>query len=115
MSEQSEQKYPSFLQQGKNLADFSFELIKRAINGESLMVSEKIQEERMVICRSCEFYDKSQNRCTECGCWLDQKTKFALDSCPIQKWSISNEDWVNGKYNELLQNLDKGCCGGDNL
>jgi len=46
---------------------------------------------------------------------LDQKTKFALDSCPIQKWSISNEDWMNGKYNELLQNLDEGCCGGDNL
>ena len=110
----NENQYPSFLEQGKNLAEFSFELVKKAMMGESLFVSEKVQEERMEICKSCEFFDPKETRCVKCGCWLEQKTKFALDACPIQKWSMSNEDWMNGKYNELLQDLDKECCKGNN-
>lgn len=106
-----EKQYPSFLEQGKNLADFSFELIKRAMMGEALMVSEKVQEERMTVCRSCEFYDGSQNRCTQCGCWLEQKTKFSLDSCPLQKWTVSKEDWINTNFDKIIENFDKcpGC------
>ena len=50
-----EKQYPSFLEQGKNLADFSFDLIKKALKSEALFVSPKVQEERMSVCRSCEF------------------------------------------------------------
>lgn len=107
-----ENQYPSLIDQGKNLAEFSFELVKRAMQSEALFVSDKIQNERMKICKSCEKYDETQNRCIECGCWLNQKTKFALDSCPLKKWDISNEDWINGKYDQLLQ--DRECCNKKN-
>lgn len=98
-----EKQYPSFLEQGKNLADFSFDLIKKALRSEALFVSPKVQEERMSVCRSCEFYDEKEIRCTQCGCWLEAKTKFSLDSCPLQKWDISREDWVNTNFDKLLE------------
>ncbi len=106
-----EKQYPSLVEQGKNLAGFSFELVKQAIRGGALVVSDKVQNERMEICKSCEKYDESENRCMQCGCWLEPKTKFALDSCPLGKWKETDEDWMNGKYEELLENINKtGCC-----
>ena len=38
-----EKNYPSLLKQGKNLAEFSFELIKNAIQTGALQVSEEIK------------------------------------------------------------------------
>lgn len=101
-----ENQYPSLPQQGKNFAKFAFEVIRKAMSSDALFVSEEVQQERLSICRACEFYDESQGRCKECGCWLEQKTKFALDSCPLDKWVESDESWVNGKFDELVENLD---------
>ena len=83
-----ESEYPSLPEQGKNLAKFTFEVLKKALanGGASLLVSEKIQRERLEICKSCPKYDDLQHRCKECGCPLGAKVKFALDSCPLGKW-----------------------------
>jgi hypothetical protein len=105
MSEEKE--YPSLFEQGKNLAEFSFELIKRALMSEALLVSDEVQSQRMQICTSCEKYDKLQDRCVECGCFIQPKTRYALDSCPLHKWKESNIDWMNGKFDTIIGDIEK--------
>ena len=41
-------------------------------------------EERMKICKKCEYY--SRGRCVSCGCILSLKTKMDTEKCPIDKW-----------------------------
>ena len=105
MTEQRE--YPSLPEQGKNLASFAFEIVKKALQGEALTVSAEVKQQRMEICKQCDRYDPEQLRCKECGCLLEYKTDFALDSCPLGKWSESKDDWVNGKFDKLLEGIDK--------
>ena len=49
-----ENEYPSLPEQGKNLAKFTFEILKRAVanGGASLFVSEEVQRERLSILQS---------------------------------------------------------------
>lgn len=105
MSEQKE--YPSLPEQGKNLASFAFEIVKKALYGEALTVSDEIKQTRLNICKICDKYDEEPNRCIECGCFLEYKTGFALDSCPLGKWGESKDDWMNGKFDELLNKINE--------
>lgn len=100
-------EYPSLIQQGKNLAEFSFELIKNALETGALHVSEEVKNQRLEICRACDKYDPDQIRCTECGCFLEHKAEFSLDSCPLEKWGESNKDWINEKFNTLIENMER--------
>jgi hypothetical protein len=100
-------EYPSLPQQGKNFASFAFEMVKKAMQSQALIVTEEVKESRLNICRSCDKYDPDQHRCKECGCLLEYKATFALDSCPLQKWTESNDAWMNGKFDELLEDLTK--------
>mgnify|MGYP003346840499 CR=1 FL=1 len=105
MNEKKE--YPSLFEQGKNLAEFSFELVKNALNTGALLVSDEVQSQRMEVCKSCEKYDETQNRCVECGCFLEHKTRFSLDSCPLNKWGESKEDWMKEKFDTLMGDMEK--------
>jgi len=98
-------KYPSLLQQGKNLAEFSFELIKNAVQTGALEVSDEVKKQRLDICRGCNKYDSDQVRCIECGCFLESKASFALNSCPIGKWEESNKDWIE-KFNDVIEGME---------
>ena len=99
-------EYPSVPEMGANLAKFAFDLIKKSMKGDALLVSKEISDQRMEICKSCEYYDAEQLRCRHCGCFLEHKVKWALDSCPIEKWAASDKDWVDGK-NILYVNPDR--------
>ena len=101
-----DKNYPSLLQQGKNLAEFSFELIKNAIQTGALEVSDEIKNQRLEICKTCEKYDAQQVRCIECGCFLESKAGFALNSCPIGKWEESNKDWME-RFDDVIGDLEK--------
>jgi hypothetical protein len=89
--------YPSLPEQGKNLTKFTFEVVKQAFSSNALFVSPEVKQQRLNICKKCEYYDDSQVRCKHCGCFLNHKTNFALDSCPIDKWVSSDADWVNNE------------------
>lgn len=104
-----ENEYPSLPEQGKNLAKFTFEILKRAVanGGASLIVSDEVQRERLSVCKKCPKYDELQHRCKECGCPLGSKVKFALDSCPLKKWKESDSDWINEEYENIFNNLNK--------
>ena len=116
MSEKND--YPSLSKQGENLAKFVWDVMQEAFNGnnESLIVSDEVYNERMEICKSCQYYDDSlvhhNNpeekiiQCMKCGCWLTAKAKMSLDSCPIGKWSTNNDKFLNEKYPEIKQRID---------
>lgn len=97
--------YPSLPEQGKNLAKFALDVIKNAMGSNTLFVSDEIREQRLETCRGCEWYDEKQVRCKHCGCFLNEKTKFSLDSCPIGKWKESDRDWMNGGFEKFLDEI----------
>lgn len=102
------QDYPSLLEQGKNLAKFSWDVINyiHKNQGEVLIVSDKVFDERLEICRGCEKYDKYENRCKECGCFIPAKAKIILDSCPLNKWTEDKEGW-DKKFEDITKKLEE--------
>ena len=105
----TEKQYPSLSEQGKNLAKFSFDLIKNALQSGALMVSEEIKTQRLEICKSCEWYDDNneQSKCKKCGCFVIPKVSFAIDSCPANKWGENLDDWTNGKFDEIMKKTEE--------
>lgn len=94
-----EKSYPSLFEQGKNLAKFSWKLLKHinekiSIDGiESLLVTTEIYNQRIEICKSCPKFDEKKIKCTECGCYLPVKAKVLFDDCPLDKWGMDDKEW----------------------
>ena len=88
MSDQPE--YPSLGQQAKNLAKFTVDVVKDQVIGSEtnsvLYASDTVYEQRLEVCKGCEYYDVEQNRCKHCGCWLKYKARFSAGQCPVGKW-----------------------------
>lgn len=51
-----------------------------------LIVSEEKAEERMSICKTCNYFVAEYSRCSNCGCSMFVKTKLQAMKCPIGKW-----------------------------
>lgn len=73
---------PSLLQQMGNAVVAG---IKYALNGFKNVEEEEIKR-RMEICQQCPFYDKEQNKCSKCGCFMKFKSMMESEHCPIGKW-----------------------------
>ena len=43
-------------------------------------------EERMAICKNCEWLRPIINQCKKCGCFMNLKTKIKSTKCPLRKW-----------------------------
>lgn len=71
---------PSVPQMAKNLAKEVATWLK---NGAPIS-SQIVIEERMTLCRACEFF--KNERCMKCGCWMNAKTHLETAKCPIGKW-----------------------------
>lgn len=99
-------EYPSLIQQGKNLAGFTWELLNYITKNEEkvLFVSDEVYKERIKICRSCDRYDELENRCVECGCYVPGKAKINIDSCPLKKWDVDSSNWEE-KFSEIQKDL----------
>jgi len=80
MTEEQPQ-YPSLIQQAKNLAQFTSDVVN-----DPNKVDDAVYEQRLDVCKSCNFYDVEQNRCMQCGCWLKYKARYSAGQCPIGKW-----------------------------
>ena len=52
----------------------------------------KVSEERMKICRECDYFKPSTNQCKKCGCFMNGKTMFMDSKCPIGKWDKHTEE-----------------------
>lgn len=54
-------------------------------------VSDKIKHRRLAICRNCKTKSGkkmvlSTGNCRKCGCFVNLKTEYKSESCPIGKW-----------------------------
>jgi hypothetical protein len=72
-------------------------------------VSEQEAERRMSVCGGCDRRDAEENKCMECGCFLDLKTAAAtnwnarrnrneITHCPLGRWG--DKDTAN-VYREI--------------
>jgi len=57
------------------------------IESEELFLANKEtrSEQRMTICRECPELG-ALNRCRQCGCFMNIKTRIYSASCPLGKW-----------------------------
>lgn len=103
-----EKKYPSLIEQGKNLSKFTLDVIKHinSTGGKNLFADDDLFNERMEICKKCDKYDSEQQRCFECGCFLETKARIILDSCPLNKWTESLGDWEKA-FEEMVTEMEK--------
>lgn len=76
---------PSFLEK---VANFTKSAINHVSKG-MVKVSDTVKQERMAICQSCPFFNKTDPTnptCNKCGCFLQIKTGWASEKCPENKW-----------------------------
>jgi hypothetical protein len=54
-------------------------------------VSNKIYEERISICKSCDHYFKLTGSCKICKCFMKIKTRISAMECPEQYWKKTQD------------------------
>lgn len=66
------------------------DIAKDLMHGNLEFVQSHIQNERALVCLSCEkrqpILGTSIGRCSQCGCFLDAKCKLTHSTCPLGKW-----------------------------
>lgn len=77
---------PSFKDMVKSLAGTMKDVAGGVLHGEGLLVTEQIYNERMSVCNGCEFFRQEDKRCSQCGCFMEAKTRLKKTYCPIHKW-----------------------------
>jgi uncharacterized paraquat-inducible protein A len=80
------QSYPSAPQMAKNLAQSISNNIASVAAGNPLTVTSESAQQRLAICKQCEFFDEAQDRCKRCGCKMAIKTYLKAEKCPVGKW-----------------------------
>ena len=75
-----------------------------------IFASRYVYQQRMSVCKSCEYYMPKIFTCRECGCFMPAKTKIANLRCPKDKWTEvygteenPPEDDVPDEKEELLR------------
>ncbi len=48
------------------------------------------KEERLEVCKGCQYYNAAKNKCTRCGCNLTLKTAYVNSKCPIDLWGCKD-------------------------
>ncbi len=79
-------KMPGMGKLAKNFSGAAKRAAKAAIKGEAVFVNKLTKDTRLAICNMCEL--RSGSRCShpECGCFLQEKTKYATETCDEGKW-----------------------------
>lgn len=77
---------PSVGQMAANLAQSVGRNLRSVAAGNSLRISDEMANNRLSICKSCEFFNQVQQRCGKCGCYMAVKTYLKAERCPIGKW-----------------------------
>jgi hypothetical protein len=52
----------------------------------SVVVPERIEDERTRICEGCDDFDSRCRQCQVCTCLVDVKVLLKAESCPKNKW-----------------------------
>ena len=71
-------------------------------------VSPDLKSKRLDICKSCDKFNSQNTTCNECGCFLNIKTSWASEKCPLDKWLALTSDQMTAS-NLNTENSDCGC------
>ena len=88
----SPEVYPNLFEMGLNLGGTLERAGKALLSGKRIQVSKSIHDKRLEACMGtkglpkCEYYDRAQGRCRECGCFIHAKAWVATDDCRIGRW-----------------------------
>ena len=100
----------SLLQKTKNFAKSA----ARHISNGMPVVDNEEMEKRLKLCISCDRYNSDTKTCSECGCNVEIKAKWALEYCPLKKWDKMEQKTPGGIYLPAKTLPRSGCggCGG---
>jgi len=56
------------------------------LNSNEPKTTEEIQQLRLDICNSCDFFSNAMKQCKKCGCIMPLKVKLGNAECPVGKW-----------------------------
>lgn len=59
--------------------------VAEAIEDTIALAPEELVTKRLEICHACPSLGVL-NRCKECGCFMDAKTRLMNVECPLKKW-----------------------------
>lgn len=79
-------KYPPMVVQLSNACKAIARTAIASASGEKVRVSSEVLKLRMNICKECDFYDISKNKCKKCGCKVKYKARLMTEHCPIDTW-----------------------------
>lgn len=77
---------PSAAKVAGNAAKAAGRAIGAFLTGKPVLVETDVRNARLTVCHSCDRFDPKKNRCSECGCYVNGKTKLATERCPLGKW-----------------------------
>ena len=78
--------FPSVPQMIKNFSNDVIKNVQSVASGNNLSTENVEAKRRKTICNGCEFFDKSSERCTKCGCYMAVKVYLKASNCPVGKW-----------------------------
>ena len=90
------------------IKSFINSLYDHAIDGFSCVDSDS-KECRINICKSCEYFNIKFVKCNYCGCFLDIKTSWATESCPLGKWGELSKEEISSTPNPSFFAKPGGC------
>jgi phosphoribosylamine-glycine ligase len=86
LSSSNKNNFPPVQQMIKNLSNDVIKTVQHVAAGGDLKTEDTEALNRKKICNSCEFFNKAQERCTKCGCYMAVKVYLKAAHCPINKW-----------------------------
>lgn len=82
----NEPELPSTKDMANGFLGSAKDVLLGVFQGEHALVTEEVYITRMNICEGCEFFRKSDKRCSQCGCFMEVKARFNKTFCPVNKW-----------------------------
>ena len=79
-------EFPSLPEQAKNTTQLLADVIRDALQNNTIFASETEKNRRMSLCMICEHFDAPSKRCKKCGCYMEHKTGYTAAHCPVNKW-----------------------------
>ncbi len=78
--------YPPLTDQLRSAAGAMVAAASDLVHGRPVMVDQTEQDRRLGICHECEWWDGTQGRCRQCGCFGEWKAWIASQKCRKGKW-----------------------------
>jgi hypothetical protein len=81
-----QQQMPTVKEMASNLGKDVVNNVQSLLAGNPLKAEDETAKKRKEICQGCDAYNKAQDRCTKCGCYMAVKAYLKASRCPIGKW-----------------------------